>query len=57
MTDATFLHYFDDKSILAEIYGFKGSFKIIHQALVGSHLTCVLQKSKKTKRDETSHTY
>ena len=44
LTHETFSLYFDDKVQWAKMYGFKGSFKILHQALVGDHLVSVLQK-------------
>ena len=44
LTHETFKGYFDDVSRNAEMYGFKGSFKIVSQHLIIPHLVSVLQK-------------
>ena len=44
LTYDTFTGYFDDVSRNAEMYGFKGSFKVVSQHLIIPHLVSVLQK-------------
>ncbi len=44
LTHETFTAYFDDVSRNAEMYGFKGSFKVVSQHLIIPHLVSVLQK-------------
>ena len=44
LTHETFTGYFDDVRRSAEMYGFKGSFKVVSQHLIIPHLVSVLQK-------------
>jgi len=44
LTHETFPGYFDDVYRRAEMYGFKGSFKVVSQHLIIPHLVSVLQK-------------
>lgn len=44
VTEETF-QYFNDQSTLAEMYGFKGAFKVLEQYRTDSHLISVLQKT------------
>ena len=44
VTHETFTGYFDDVSRNAEMYGFKGSFKVVSQHLIIPHMVSVLQK-------------
>ena len=44
LTVETFPQYFDDKNRLGVMYGFRGSFKVLKQALIGPHLVSILQK-------------
>lgn len=44
ITVETFTQYFDDKNKLGAMYGFNGSFKVLHQILVVPHLISILQK-------------
>lgn len=44
LTDETFSLYFDDQHRWAQIYGFRGAFKILEQARVEPSLVAVLQK-------------
>ena len=44
VTHETFTAYFDDVSRNAEMYGFKGSFKVVSQHLIIPHMVSVLQK-------------
>jgi SAM-dependent methyltransferase len=44
LTHETFTGYFDDVRRNAEMYGFKGSFKVVSQHLIIPHLVSVLQK-------------
>lgn len=46
ITAQTFPAYFDDSSRLAKMYGFKGSFEIVAQARLGSHLVSVLRRNQ-----------
>jgi SAM-dependent methyltransferase len=45
LTVETFPLYFDDTYRWASIYGFKGSFKILHQTIKRPHLITLLEKS------------
>jgi SAM-dependent methyltransferase len=44
LTHDTFTNYFDDTILWGRMYGFKGSFHIKRQVLVGDHLLSILQK-------------
>jgi SAM-dependent methyltransferase len=44
ISDQTFGIYFDDTNRWAEMYGFKGAFKIISQEWKGPHLLTLMQK-------------
>ena len=44
LTDETFSLYFDDQHRWAQIYGFKGTFKVLEQARIEPSLVAVLQK-------------
>jgi SAM-dependent methyltransferase len=44
LTHETFTGYFDDVIRNAEMYGFKGSFKVVSQHLIIPHMVSVLQK-------------
>lgn len=44
ITTDTFTTYFDDKNSWAKAYGFTGSFKILEQYLMGSHLITLMRK-------------
>jgi SAM-dependent methyltransferase len=44
ISDQTFSAYFDDTNRWAEMYGFKGAFKIISQEWRGPHLLTLMQK-------------
>jgi len=44
LTDETFSLYFDDQHRWAQIYGFKGAFKVLEQARIEPSLVAVLQK-------------
>ena len=44
VTHETFTGYFDDVRRNAEMYGFKGSFKVVSQHLIIPHMVSVLQK-------------
>jgi len=44
VTSETFSLYFDDKRKWGAIYGFKGSFSMMRQALFSTHLLTVMQK-------------
>jgi len=44
ITPETFSLYFDDKRQRAKMYGFYGSFKVLHQVITESHLVSFLQK-------------
>lgn len=44
LTVETFPQYFDDKNRLGAMYGFKGSFKVLRQVIIGPHLVSILQK-------------
>lgn len=44
LTDETFSLYFDDQHRWAEMYGFKGSFKVLEQVRIEPSLVAVLQK-------------
>jgi SAM-dependent methyltransferase len=44
ISDQTFGVYFDDTNRWAEMYGFKGAFKIISQEWKGPHLLTLMQK-------------
>lgn len=44
LTEETFPLYFDDQNKLAAMYGFKGSFKVVYQAIYDNHLVSLLQK-------------
>jgi SAM-dependent methyltransferase len=45
ITHETFTTYFDDVHKVAEMYGFKGSFKIVDQYINEPHLISILQKN------------
>lgn len=45
ITEETFPMYFDDKDLLARMYGFRGSFEIVRQGWIKPHLITVLKKS------------
>jgi SAM-dependent methyltransferase len=44
LTHETFTGYFDDVKRGADMYGFKGSFKVVNQHIIIPHLVSVLQK-------------
>jgi SAM-dependent methyltransferase len=44
LTHETFTGYFDDVKRGADMYGFKGSFKVVSQHIIIPHLVSVLQK-------------
>ena len=44
VTENTFPMYFDDTFMYANMYGFKGSFKIHHQVIHKVHLISILEK-------------
>jgi SAM-dependent methyltransferase len=44
LTVETFPFYFDDTYRWASIYGFKGSFKVVHQTIKRPHLITLLEK-------------
>ena len=44
LTVETFPYYFDDTYRWASIYGFKGSFKVVHQTIKRPHLITLLEK-------------
>jgi SAM-dependent methyltransferase len=45
ITEETFPMYFDDKSQAGKMYGFTGSFTVLEQVLVATHLVSILQKT------------
>ena len=45
ITEETFPMYFDDTTQAGKMYGFNGSFKILHQVIKAPHLTSILQKT------------
>ena len=45
ITHETFSAYFDNEKRMAEIYGFKGSFKVLGQYIMEPHMISILQKS------------
>ena len=44
ITSETFSLYFDNQRQWGRMYGFRGSFAIVNQAIVGTHLLSLLQK-------------
>ncbi len=44
ITSETFSLYFDDERQWGRMYGFHGSFTMVNQALVGTHLLSLMQK-------------
>jgi SAM-dependent methyltransferase len=38
ITEETFLHYFDERLLKAEMYGFRGAFRVIKQEWADQHL-------------------
>ena len=45
ITEETFPMYFDDTTQAGKMYGFNGSFKILHQVIKAPHLISILQKT------------
>ena len=46
ITEQTFPMYFDEKSLLAKMYGFNGAFIVQNQSWHGAHLASTLLKTK-----------